>query len=63
MDQFVILVLIGVFLWLVVLSLYIYQTSVQYQRLVKGTTKEGLSDILNKILNNQDVQKKEIDEV
>lgn len=62
MDQFVILVLIGIFLWLVVLSLYIYQTSVQYKRLVKGTTNESLSDILNKILNTADVQKKEIDE-
>ena len=63
MDQFVILVLIGVFLWLVVLSLYIYQTSAQYKRLVKGTTKESLSDILDKILNTADAQKKEIDKV
>ena len=62
MDQFVILVLIGIFLWLVVLSLYIYQTSAQYKRLVKGTTKESLSDILDKILNTADAQKKEIDE-
>lgn len=63
MDQFVILVLIGIFLWLVVLSLYIYQTSAQYKRLVKGTTKESLSDILDKILNTADAQKKEIDKV
>lgn len=63
MDQIVVFVLIGIFLWLVLLSLYIYQTSVQYKRLVIGATKESLSDILNKILNTTDIQKREIDEV
>lgn len=62
MDQFIVFVLIGIFLWLILLSLYIYQTSIQYKRLVTGATKESLQDILNRILTTTDIQKREIDE-
>lgn len=51
------------FIWIVAVTIVIYRLSRHYNRLVKGTSKTGLSDILNNLLDNQNLFKKRIDTI
>ena len=49
MDLWVLL--LPVFIWLVALTYYLYKTVDHYGKLVKGTSRDNLTDVLNKILD------------
>lgn len=50
MEKIIIFFIISAFIWLIVLSYYLYQTIVHYRKLVEGVKKENLADILDNIL-------------
>lgn len=53
----------AVFIWLIILTYYLYKTILHYQRLVKGTNNENLTKILDKILDELNLNKKAIDKL
>lgn len=53
----------AVFIWLIILTYYLYKTILHYQRLVKGTNNENLTKILDKILGELNLDKKAIDKL
>lgn len=48
-------------IWAIAVTIILYRLSRHYNRLVAGTSKTGLSDILNTLLDNQHLFKKRID--
>lgn len=61
MEQLVIFVIIIVFLWLGILTFYIYKIALHYRRLVQTVKKEDLSEILDKILESLGGNQKNIE--
>ncbi len=64
MDQPIIYILLGFLVWLIVLSYYSYRSSQHYQKLVQGSDRQNLSQILDKIIddlkkNNQNIEELE----
>lgn len=55
--------LLPVFIWLVVLTYYLYKTVSHYNNLVKATHRDNLSDALNKILEELNLNKRKIGEL
>lgn len=55
--------ILAIFIWLGVLSYYLYRTISHYQRLVKGTNKENLIEILDNILNVLKTDRVEFDKI
>ncbi len=53
--------LIAVFIWLAVLTYYLYKTDFHYKKLVKGANNEDLRKILDKILDELNLNKKTLD--
>lgn len=51
------------FLWISLLTVIMYRLARHYDRLVKGTSKTGLHDVLNSLLDNQNLFKKRIDTI
>lgn len=49
-----IIVLVAVLVWLLALSIWLYQTSAHYLRLVKGTGKVELKKAIEKLLEEQE---------
>lgn len=49
------------FIWISIVTFITYRLARHYNRLVQGTSKIGLSDILNTLLDNQHLFKKRID--
>lgn len=58
MDLWVLL--LPVFIWLVALTYYLYKTVDHYGKLVKGTSRDNLTDILNKILDRLNLDRASI---
>ena len=55
--------LLPVFIWLAVLTYYLYKTVDHYQKLVKGSGRENLAKVLDKILEESYLNKTKINEV
>lgn len=55
--------LLPVFVWLFILTYYLYKTIHHYQKLVKGSQKRNLTDVLDKILEDLNVNTNNIDEL
>lgn len=59
-----ILILFGLaFVWLVALSFFIFRAVSHYQKLTQGAAKGNLTNVLEKILKEQGLEKKRIDEL
>lgn len=59
-----ILILFGLaFVWLVALSFFIFRAVSHYRKLTQGVAKGNLSNVLEKILKEQGLEKKRIDEL
>ena len=52
-----------ILIWLAILSFILYRTVSQYNSLGKGVSKENLSTILEKVLANLDLSKKDIAQI
>lgn len=52
-----------VFTWLIVVSFFLFRALSHYQRLTTGMMKEDLIEVLEKILKEQGIEKKRIDEL
>lgn len=50
------------FVWLIVLSIFFYRLFAHYRRLTEGISKKDLQSVLEKLLKDQEEQKKLIDE-
>ncbi len=50
-------------IWISIITFVLYRISRHYNRLIKGTTKIGLTDILNNLLDNRNGFKKRIDSI
>lgn len=53
--------IIAVLIWLAVLTYYLFKTNLHYKRLVKGANNDDLSKILDKILDELNLNKKTLD--
>ena len=63
-DQPLFTALLGsIFIWLTILSFFLYKMISSYNRLGKGVTKENLSSVLNKIAGQLELSKKELAEI
>ncbi|MBI3379606.1 DUF4446 family protein [Candidatus Gottesmanbacteria bacterium] len=56
-------ILLPFFVWLVVLTYYLYKTVDHYQRLVQRTNRDNLTEILDKILEELNLNKTKIAEL
>ncbi|MBI2617316.1 DUF4446 family protein [Candidatus Gottesmanbacteria bacterium] len=52
------LLIVGGVVWLVLLSVYVYRVKRHYDQLVKGSKKETLSEVLDRILQELDKNKR-----
>jgi len=55
--------LIPVFIWLVILTYYLYKISAHYQRLTQATGEDNLTKVLDKILDELYLNKTKTEEV
>lgn len=62
-QQGLILIFGIVFVWLAVLSVFLFQAVVHYRKLTAGTNKEDLQSVLEKILTEQGIELKRVDEI
>lgn len=62
-QEGIILALGIIFLWLITLSLFLYQAVTHYRKLTAGTEKQDLGSILEKILKEQEITSKRIGEL
>ena len=53
--------IIAVFIWLILLTYYLFKSNLHYKRLVKGANNDDLTKILDKILDELDLNKKTLD--
>ncbi len=53
----------AVFIWLIILTYFLYKTILHCQRLVKGTNNENLTKILDKLTGELTLDKKAIDKL
>lgn len=49
--------------WLVIISFFIFRLRKHYNKLIRGTSRATLSEVLEKILKTQEVSDKRIDEL
>lgn len=63
MDQIVIFLVVLILFWLIGLSFYLYKTVSHYQRLVQGTKRQSLVEVLDKILDNFKKNKTDLEEL
>ena len=61
MDNLIIFTIVVIVAWLTGLSLFLYKTTLHYRRLIEGTGKKNLAEILDKILDALSVDKKNIE--
>lgn len=63
-DQPLFIALLGsIFIWLTIISFFLYKMISSYHRLGKGVTKENLTSVLHKITGSLELSKKELAEV
>lgn len=62
-QQIVTLVWGLIFVWLLLVSFFLYRAMAHYQRLTKGVNRAGLGVILEKILKEQGLAEKKIEEI
>lgn len=55
--------MLPVLIWLVVLTYYLYKTVSHYNNLVKATQRHNLSEVLNRILEELNLNKRKISEL
>lgn len=60
MNQLVFFAILLIFLWLGVLTFFVYKFVTHYQRLIAWGDKQNLLEILNKLLDNLALTKKDI---
>jgi hypothetical protein len=57
------IIFILIFLWLSGLTYFLYRVLSHYNNLVEKTNKKTLTEVLDKVLNNTDVNKKSVSEI
>ena len=62
-QQGLILIFGIVFVWLAVLSVFLFQAVAHYRKLTAGTNREDLQSVLEKILAEQGVEVRRVDEI
>lgn len=58
-----VIIFIFVFIWLIVLSYYLYKTITHYRKLIEGVKKDNLADILDNIITKLKESKVSIEEI
>ncbi len=62
-QEFLVLFLGIIFIWLILGSFFLYRTIAHYQRLTGGVTKDNLGTVLEKILDKQEKEDKRIEDL
>lgn len=55
--------IIGLFIWLLILTLMLYKTVGHYRRLTRGQNKPGLDQILDHLIGQADLNKKQLEKI
>lgn len=61
-SNFIYIIVALLFLWLITLTIFLWQSILHYNKLTRGTGK-SLKEILEKLLESQELSKKRIDEL
>ena len=53
-GQGILILAVATFLWLTVLSIFVFRSLAHYNKLTRGVARAGLRDVLEALLNNQE---------